>query len=348
MNIDLLIKFVCQNYFCLFYQYPEYKKNKAFRRIQHPMKRLVLICIFGALAAGLFAQQDPKFTQNMYLVPFYNPGAVGSADKICLAAAFRNQWTGLPDAPVSTTFSAHMPFNLFGRKHGVGVNLLNDNLAFNNDFLFSAAYSFKIDLGTGRLGLGINVGMANQTLTPTWNGADVISPTQDPSIPRNGGSVFGFDMGLGVHYNTENLYVGVSTSHLNQTSFIYPEENEETKLIRHYYLMAGYNLQLTNPMFEIIPSLMVQTDMRSNHIYLNTNLRYNKRFWGGVSYSVGGAISALFGIELMNGLKIGYSYDFELSPLLNYNSGSHEVTVRYCFDLSIDKSPQKYKSIRFL
>ena len=312
------------------------------------MKRLLSIICFGIVTTGLLAQQDPKFSQNMFLVPVFNPGAVGSSDRICLSAAFRNQWTGLPDAPVTTVFSANMPFNLLGRTHGVGINLMNDNLAFNNDFLFSAAYAFRIDLGMGKLGIGLNLGVANQSLTPSWNGADVITTDSDPSIPGNGGSVFGFDMGLGVFYNTDNLYVGLSTTHLNQTSFIYPEQNEETKLIRHYYLLAGYSIQLTNPMFEILPSLMVQTDGRSNHFYLNTNVRYNKRFWGGVSYSVGGALTAMFGIELMNGLKIGYSYDFELSPLLNYNSGSHEVTVRYCFDLSVDRSPQKYKSIRFL
>lgn len=312
------------------------------------MKRLVVILFFGAVSLSLLAQQDPKFTQNMYLVPFYNPGAAGSSDRICLAAAFRNQWTGLPDAPVVTTFNAHMPVNLFGRKHGIGLNLVNDNLGFNNDFLFSASYAFRIDVGMGSLGIGTNVGLANQSLTPEWNGADIINPNSDNAIPNNGGSVFGFDMGLGVHYTTDNLFVGISTTHLNQTSFDYPEEYAGPKLIRHYYLMAGYNIQLTNPMFEIQPALMIQTDARSNHIYLNTNLRYNKRFWGGVSYSVGGALSALFGVELMNGVKIGYSYDFELSPLLKYNSGSHEITVRYCFDLSVDKSPQKYKSIRFL
>ncbi len=312
------------------------------------MKRLVLIWFIGAVSLGILAQQDPKFSQNMFLAPYYNPGAVGSSDKICLAAAFRNQWTGLPDAPVTTTFTAHMPVSLLGRTHGIGLNLTNDNLAFNNDFLFSASYAFKIDLGMGSLGIGANVGLANQSLTPSWNGADIITPDSDDAIPKNGGSVFGFDMGLGVYYNTDDLFVGVSTSHLNQTSFDYPEDLAEGKLIRHYYLLAGYNIQLTNPMFEIMPSLMVQTDARSNHIYLNTNVRYNKRFWGGVSYSVGGALSALFGVELINGIKVGYSYDFELSPLLKYNSGSHEVTVRYCFDLSIDKSPQKYKSIRFL
>ena len=312
------------------------------------MKRLVITYIFVVVSLNLLAQQDPKFSQNMFLTPFYNPGAVGNSDKICLAAAFRNQWTGLPDAPVTTTFTAHMPFNLLGRTHGIGVNLMNDRLAFNNDFLFSAAYAFRLDLGMGSLGIGANVGLANQSLTPTWNGADIITPESDDAIPKNGGSVFGFDMGLGIFYNTENLYVGISTSHLNQPSFDSPEDVAEKKLIRHYYLLAGYNIQLANPMFEIMPSLMVQSDARSNHLYLNTNLRYNKRFLGGVSYTVGGAITALFGIELMNGIMIGYSYDFELSPLMKYNSGSHEVTVRYCFDLSVDKSPQKYKSIRFL
>ncbi len=312
------------------------------------MKKLVIISIFGIISASLLAQQDPKFSQNMFLVPVYNPGAVGSADKICLLAAFRNQWAGLPDAPVTTTFTAHMPVNFLGRSHGIGLNLMNDNLAFNNDFNFSFSYAFRIDLGVGSLGIGTSLGLANQSLTPSWNGADIITPEGDQAIPQTGGSVFGFDMGLGVYYNTDKLYVGASTTHLNETSFDYPEDVAETRLIRHYYLMAGYNIQLTNPMFEIMPSLMLQSDARSHHIYLNTNVRYNKRFWGGVSYSVGGALSALVGFELMNGIRIGYSYDFELSPLMKYSSGSHEITVRYCFDLSNDKSPQKYKSIRFL
>ncbi len=312
------------------------------------MKRLVYIFVLGTVSLNVLSQQDPKFSQNMFLAPFYNPGAAGSSDKICLAAAFRNQWTGLPDAPITTAFIANMPVQFLGRTHGIGISFMNDNLAFNNDFLFSASYAFRIELGQGSLGIGANVGLANQALSPDWNGADVITPDTDDAIPKNGGSVFGFDMGLGAFYTTDNLFVGISSTHLNQTSFDYPEDVAESKLIRHYYLMAGYNIQLSNPMFEIMPSLMLQSDLRSNHIYLNTNLRYNKRFWGGVSYSVGGALTALFGIEMMNGIMIGYSYDFELSPLLKYNSGSHEVTVRYCFDLSVDKSPQKYKSIRFL
>jgi type IX secretion system PorP/SprF family membrane protein len=312
------------------------------------MKKPLILLSIVFLSLELMAQQDPKFSQNMFLVPSFNPGAMGQSDRICVGAAFRNQWMGLPSAPVVTTFTAHAPFRLLGRSHGAGINLMNDNIAFNNDFYASAAYSFKMNLGNGLLGLGINAGMANQSLTPEWNGADVITPDSDDAIPQNGGSLFGFDMGLGAYYSTESLYVGVSTTHLNQTTFDYPEEITETRLTRHFYAVAGYTIQLPNPLFEVTPSFMLQTDMRSHHIYLNTNVRYNKKFWGGVSYTVGGAMSALLGIELLNGIMVGYSYDLELSPLLKYNSGSHEITVRYCFDLSLDKSPQKYESIRFL
>ncbi len=312
------------------------------------MKRLLIIIVFGCLSAGILAQQDPKFTQNMLLAPYFNPGAVGSSDKICLTAAFRNQWTGLPDAPTTTTFTAHMPFNLLGRKHGVGINLMNDRLGFTNDFIFSAAYAFRMDVGSGNLGIGVNAGLANPSLEPTWNGADVIDPGSDPSIPT-GGSGIGLDMGLGIYYNTDKMYVGISATHLVSSVVLRGDERDfDASYNRHYYLMAGYNIQLSNPMFEVMPSLMVQSDGRSHNLYLNTNVRYNKKFWGGVSYSVRGAISALLGLDLMNGLGIGYSYDFELSPMMGYNSGSHEVTVRYCFDLSVDKSPQKYKSLRFL
>jgi type IX secretion system PorP/SprF family membrane protein len=315
------------------------------------MNKLSAIIVLTILSQNLLAQQDPKLSQNMFLVPVFNPGAMGQSEKICALASFRNQWAGFTDAPVVSTFTAHAPFSFFGRSHGVGINLMNDVIALNNDLYASLSYSYKINIGGGTLGTGINLGVANHSFDPSrLNGADVIVPSEDPAIPQSAASIFGFDMGLGAYYSTDELYFGISTTHLNQTSFDFPEGDDtaEPRLVRHYYLVGGYIIQLSNPMYELMPSFMIQTDGKDNHFYLNTNLRYNKRFWGGVSYSVGGAVSILFGIELLNGIRVGYSYDIELSPLFKYNSGSHEITVRYCFDLSLDKSPQKYESIRFL
>lgn len=323
--------------------------KKAICLISERMKRIVGILIIILFSRGIFEQQDSKLTQNMFLVPVFNPGAMGQSEKICASAAFRNQWAGLPGAPVVMTFTAHAPFSLFGRSHGVGLNFVSDNIALNNDLFASLAYSYKINIGGGVLGTGINLGLANHSLDPSgFNGADIIDITGDDAIPQNNASLFGFDMGLGLYYSTDKLYFGLSSTHLNQTSFDFPDELAEGRLVRHYYAVGGYNFQLSNPMFELMPSFMVQTDGKDNHFYVNTNLRYNKRFWGGVSYSIGGAASLLFGIELLNGIKVGYSYDIELSSLIKHSSGSHEITVRYCFDLSLDKSPQKYESIRFL
>ncbi|MBK7134550.1 MAG: type IX secretion system membrane protein PorP/SprF [Bacteroidales bacterium] len=117
---------------------------------------------------------------------------------------------------------------------------------------------------------------------------------------------------------------------------------------RHYYLTSGYTLQLRNPSFELIPSVFAFSDGKIIQFTVNSLVRYNKKIWGGVSYRAGDALIGMIGLELYNGLRLGYAYDFTVSDMSKSNSGSHEFMVNYCFDLSLGKSPMKYKSIRFL
>ncbi len=312
------------------------------------MNKIAGITALLIVSLNLMAQQDTKLTQSMFLIPNFNPGAVGQSDKICAAAAFRNQWMGFPQAPTVTTFTADAPFSLFGRSHGVGITMVNDNLALENDLFASVSYSYKIDIGPGVLGVGLSAGFANHSLDADgFHGAEVIEVIGDDLIPQSSESLFGFDMGVGALYSTENLYFGVSATHVSKPTFEF-DQGGEYQYIPHYYVTGGYTMQLANPMLELMPSFLVLIEKSSFTPSLNANLRYNKRFWGGVSYVVGGAVSALFGVELLNGIKVGYSYDVELSSLIKHSSGTHEITVRYCFDLSLGKSPQKYESIRFL
>ena len=123
---------------------------------------------------------------------------------------------------------------------------------------------------------------------------------------------------------------------------------EFSSLDRSFYIHTGYNFQLANPLFEIKPSIFIKSNGQGSQFDFNAILAYNKRFWGGVSYRPGDAIVGIFGLELFNGVRIGYSYDFIVSKISKYSSGTHELTVGYCFDLSLDKTPQRYKSIRFL
>jgi type IX secretion system PorP/SprF family membrane protein len=308
----------------------------------------ISLLFFSLFAYG---QQDPEFSQHKSAMSLFNPGSVGSSDRICLNAVHREQWVGFPGAPSTSYFSADGAFNIFGKDIGAGISILNDNFGFNSDLGINLQGAYRIAVGTGKLGIGLNAGILNKSLSPEWKTISTTGEIQegaqgDISIPQAKESRVAFDMGLGIFYSGGNVFMGISATHLNKARIKY--ENATPQLVRHYYATAGYILQLPNPLIEIMPYFILKTDGKANQLYLNTTVRYNKRFWGGVSYRAGDAVVGLVGLELFNGVRVGYSYDFVTSQIGKYSDGSHELTIGYCFDLSLDKSPQKYKSIRFL
>ncbi len=314
------------------------------------MKKDLLILIFLLAVMVSSAQQDPQFSQYMFNLVSFNPGATGSSDMICLSGVNRQQWVGFDGAPSASHFNVNAPVRPFGLNSGVGLSILSDNLGFNNDLGLAAAYAYKLDIGSGTLGIGINLGMFNKALKADWYIPSELEgstpPDSDPLIPAGDESQIAFDMGFGLFYKTDNLYFGVSASHLNQAKIKY--ETSTPYLARHYYAVAGYRFQMSNPLFEILPSAIIKSDGRTNSFDVSTLVRYNKKFWGGVSYRPGDAVAGIIGFELFNGIRVGYSYDFNTSDIGNYSNGSHEFTLGYCFSLSLDKTPQKYRSIRFL
>jgi len=308
------------------------------------------------LSGTLCAQQESYFSQYMNNPLILNPAYAGINDVICLNATVRRQWMGMVGAPNNLIFDGNAPIKPFGINSGVGVSFGQETYGFNKNINFSAAYSYKIDLRKGKLGIGLNAGVYNATLSAKPGGGNTgwVPPQSDPSvdgvIPTIGKGATAFDMGLGVYYKSDDIYFGFAVSHLLQPKIKYlgQSANDATSLPRNFNLMAGYRIVLPNPMFEVRPSTLIITDGKIVSLTLNTNVVYNKNFWGGVSVRPGDGIVALMGFELYNGLKIGIDYDFATTSLIKYNSGSVEFTLGYCFNLKVEKTPQKYKSVRFL
>lgn len=278
-----------------------------------------------------------------------NPGIAGTSGMICVTALNRQQWLGFDGAPSTTTFNVSAPVSPFKIQSGIGIIVESDNVGFDKDINISAIYSYLLDIGTGKLGIGISLGMLNKTLDPTWqipNGEGFTQPDQDPLIPVNKESYVAFDAGAGLYYTSDKYYAGLSVRHLNQAEIRFSKG--EPYITRHYYLTAGYNIQLANPSLELLPSVFAFSDGRAVQVSVATILQYNKKVWGGISYRSGDALIGLAGIELFNGIRVGYAYDFPLSDIRKNTSGSHELLVNYCFDISVGKSRTKYKSIRFL
>ncbi len=314
-------------------------------------KELVILSVAFTFHAIVNAQQDPLFSQFMHNRLTINPGYAGSEEMVHMTALNRQQWIGFDGAPSVTVLNVHSPFRLFGIPSGIGLSILNDRLGFDKNLSFSASYAYRLDLGNGKLGIGINLGIMNRALEPKWiipDGPDFQPPENDRLIPSGNESRLAFDLGTGLFYNTEKFFAGISTTHLNQAKIRYTTTEGSSFIQRHYYITAGYKAVMSNPLFELTPSVLAQSDGHITHFHLNTVLTYNKKLWGGVSYRPGEALVAMIGIELFNGVRVGYSYDYSTTSLHNYTSGSHEFMIGYSFGISVDRTPEKYKSVRFL
>ena len=313
------------------------------------MKRIFGILLLLFVGLPIMAQQDPATSHYMFNTLTYNPGIAGISGLICATAISRQQWTGFLGAPSTTIFNVSSPLPIFNRNSGIGLQIQSDNVGFDKNINLEGSYSYHLSVGSGKLGIGVSLGMLNKNLDPSWyvpSGGEHTPPSGDHAIPENKESHVALDAGMGLYYDANDYYVAFSITHINQPKIKYTKG--EPYESRHYYATAGYIFQLANPAFEVIPSVLGVSDGKVMQVAVNSLVRYNKKIWGGVSYRADDALIGMVGVELYNGLKLGYSYDFTLSDIRKSSSGSHEFMVNYCFDINLGKSPMKYKSIRFL
>ncbi len=322
------------------------------------MKQIFAFLLLTACFFSSFGQQDEQYSHNMFNHAVINPGYAGMNGQICATAIQRNQWLGFEGAPKTTNFSIHTPLTIFGQESGVGISIVNDEIGSMQNFKLRGAYSYHYNLGLGKLGIGIDLGIFNNSLNEPDGGWKTPSGTTDENIPVGENSKLKFDMSFGAFYQTDQYYVGLSASHLTSPDVKYDVESGQVsgeggiKIVPHYFLTAGYTIPLSIPLLEVTPSVFIKSEFKTMQISINTIAVYNKKFWGGVSYRHQDAVIALLGLEYPvtenSGVKIGLAYDITLSKLAKASSNGYEIFLSYCFDLGLDKIPRRYNSIRNL
>ncbi len=312
---------------------------------------LFLLCLVHSV---LVAQQDPQYTNNMFYKLGVNPGYAGADGAINGMLLNRYQWVGYGGGePRTLVLSADAAIKAFGAPGGIGLNIIQDQLGFYNNMWINLNYSYKLTTSLGTLGIGVSPGFYNFNINPSdgWissedaeNGTE--GGTGDNLIPQQESSQLAFDIGLGAYLYSNKYYIGASVSHLNQAAVKY-DDLASDYLVRHYYLMGGYNIKLSDPLFQLRASFLFKSDLAGWQLDLNANIVYDDKFWGGLTYRVQDAVALLMGLELFNGLRIGYSFDVVVSALKRNSFASHELFLSYSISIERSRS-QKYKSIRFL
>ncbi len=307
------------------------------------MKKILFVMIAVLITFFGKAQEDAQYSHYMFNQMTINPGYAGSVSDIVVTAFNRQQWVGFSGAPVTSNLSISSPFTLFGVSSGVALSIENDQIGWQKRFKADLSYAYKRSFLNGEIGLGIDFGLQNENFDSKGQGKP---PVESEPILTTADKATAFNINLGAYFHNEDYYCGLSITHVNQPQLNMNLQKPFAK--RHYFLTGGYNFQLPFPLFEITPSFLIKSDGASSQLDINAICTYNKKIWGGISYRISDCIIGLIGIELKNGIRLGYAYDFTTSAIRSYSSGTHEVMLSYSFGLKFEHNKQVYRSVRFL
>jgi type IX secretion system PorP/SprF family membrane protein len=270
-----------------------------------------------------FAQQDAQFTQYMYNTININPAYAGSRGVLSVFALHRTQWVGLDGAPTTNAVSLNTPFNQ--SRLGLGVSIINDKIGPIQENTISTDLSYTIPTSeTLKLSFGIKA-------TANLFDLDVsrLNPVDDDPSLHNYNNKLSPNIGAGLYLHSDKAYVGLSVPNFLETNRY---DSNDVKIFKekvNYYLIAGYIFDFNN-YIKFKPALLTKMVKGAPlQVDVSGNFMFNEKLVIGIAYRWSAAVSAMAGFQVTEGLYLGYGYDLETTNLDNYNSGSHEIFLRY-------------------
>jgi type IX secretion system PorP/SprF family membrane protein len=303
------------------------------------MKKIFYIATI--LLLGIFeasAQQESQYTQYMYNTMTFNPGYTGSREVISAMGLYRTQWVGLDGAPTTMNFSIQSPLGYHG--NGIGLNITSDEVGPTKNTGVTVNYAYTLLVGDDlKISLGISGGFDSYKVDYTKLNIETPDAYMTGVV-----SQFSPNVGAGVYLHTYNWYFGLSVPKLLKTDHDNDIASSVYTTKSHMYAIAGYVFDL-NPYLRFKPAVLAKVVAGAPvAVDLSGNFLINDKFTVGAAYRWGSAVSGLAGFQITDGLQIGYAYDYETTNLGNYNSGSHEIFLRFDF---LNSSKSKLISPRF-
>ncbi|OXB03355.1 hypothetical protein B0A81_18670 [Flavobacterium plurextorum] len=278
------------------------------------------------------AQQDSQFTQYMYNTININPAYAGSRGVLSVFGLHRSQWIGMDGAPETNAVSINTPIN--NSNLGLGISLINDKIGPTSENQISADFSYSIQTSDfWKLSFGIKATAAIFSLDIAKLNPETSGDTQF----QNSISEFSPNIGAGVYWHSDKAYIGVSVPNFIQTRHYNDNDVAIYKNQINYYLIGGYVFNLSQDLkfkpavlTKLVEGAPLQTDVSANFLLF-------EKLTLGAAYRWDAAVSAIAGFQISDGLYIGYGYDSETTKLRKYNSGSHEIFLRFEFFKKYDR-----------
>lgn len=291
------------------------------------MKNLIILSTIVLAGFQLKAQQEHSFTNYFEMNSYFNPAATGTDGDHNITGLFRKQWVGFAGTPMSG--GVLYDKNLNDYNMGVGGFVFTDFIGalMTNSIVANYRYTLKLNdehnLAFG-LDAGVDIATTDYDRLVYWDN-DVMFDNQKATrvTPH---------IGTGVHYFTDQYYVGISIPRLvnfNNDNPIAINAESLPQIVSNYYLTAGYKFDINddfkmqvNLLGKYTPRVLPQGD-------LNVMCTYNNMIGLGIGYKSLGFGTTFLQYTYDNVVTIGYAFDFTLSEMSNYSSGSHEILIKY-------------------
>jgi len=310
------------------------------------LKRNIAFLVALLAVSVARAQYDPSFSHYWAMETSFNPAAAGKDPKLNVTGAYNMTLTGFENNPKTMYLAGDMPFSLGKTVHGVGLQLINDEIGLFSHKKLNVQYAYKQRLLGGTISIGIQVGL----LSEGFDGSGIdLDNADDPAFSKSSVTGTGFDLSGGLYYKHRKWYVGLSSLHVTAPTVELGETNE-LEVSRSYYFTGGYNIQLRNPFFMVQTSVLGRTDGVAYRGDITARLKYTheKRvMYAGLSYSPTNSVTVLIGGHF-HGVLVGYSYE-AYTGAISLGNGSHELFVGYQTDIDLGKKGRnKHQSVRLL
>ncbi|CAN5350375.1 type IX secretion system membrane protein PorP/SprF [soil metagenome] len=336
-------------------------------------KTLHLLFILCCCTYISFAQQKPYYTQYILNNYILNPALSGIENYVDMKASYRNQWSGINGAPITTYVSIHGPigkkdyrttstsFAVPGENprgenywsnytsaephHGAGIIAMNDVTGYISRFSVYGTYAYhrgisaRTSLSAGFLGGVSSVSIDRSKID--WGTLD----PNDPAIGYSTGELQKIkpEFGAGLWLYSADYFAGLSVLNIVPGKANFATNNNYASYFEPQWMAtAGYRFFISDDV-TALPSVMAQfIKPFPVQLHANVKLQYQDKFWVGASYRMTdqfGGYAAMAGLNVSNFFNISYAYDVSNSSRLrSYTHNTHELMIGFIFNNRYDDS----------
>lgn len=288
-----------------------------------------LIVIYFLLPLAIYSQVDISFGSRMFNPSIINPANAGLNGNKTIFIEHQQRMIGFEGAPTISNISYNG--NLFSERLGTGIHISNnENGALSRiDLSVDLAYTVRLSYDFfASFGVKSSVARnnANLSLLTLFDPSDLIRIEQYNQTAE-------INLTPGIFIYSDKFFIEAAVPLFsNSRAFQNGSNSNEIELQTAYlYTSAGFKFKPFGD-FEIIPSATYMANLNLDKIVEASLVSVFPEYFFGLSVRKNSHFSMIAGLNILDSISLGYTYEYATSALSEYVSNSHILFLKINLD----------------